>query len=76
MSELSLIMILIACGVFVITIYLQCCTCIRDQRHILHLTAPIFPDIIQRDENPITIPVANGIRVDTITEDLEIITAD
>tara|TARA_A100001234_G_C12434318_1_gene304108 strand:- start:308 stop:457 length:150 start_codon:yes stop_codon:yes gene_type:complete len=48
----------------------------RDRHHIYRLTAPIYPDIIQRDENQITIPVANGIRVDTITEDLEIITTD
>ena len=77
MGDLSLLMIVIACGVFVIVIYFQCCACVRDQRQIRQLTAPVFPDIIiQRDENQNRMPITNGIRVERITEDLEIILAD
>ena len=77
MGDLDLIMIAIACGVFAITIYYQCCGCIRDHRHIHHLTSPVFPDItLVQDENSNRIPIANGVRIETITEDLEIIMAD
>ena len=67
------VMAVIAC---VISTYFQCCACIRDRHHIYRITAPIYPDIVVREENDNTIPVANGIRVETITEDLEIISAD
>jgi hypothetical protein len=77
MGDLSLIMIGIACGVFAITIYYQCCTCIRDQRNIRHLTSPVFPDItLVQDENLNRIPIATGVIIETLTEDLEIIMAD
>ena len=77
MGDLSFIMIAIACGFFAITIYYQCCACIRDHHHIRHLTAPVFPDItLVQDENSNRIPIATGVRIDTLTEDLEIIIAD
>jgi len=77
MVDLSWIMIAVACGVFSITIYYQCCACIRDQRYIRRVTSPVFPDItLNQDEIFNRIPIANGIRVDTLTEDLEIIIAD
>jgi len=77
MGDLSFILLAIACGVFAITIYYQCCGCIRDYGHIRHLTASVFPDItLVQDENSNRMPVTNGIRVNTLTEDLEIIIAD
>lgn len=75
MTDVTTILLLIAGAVFAISIYFQCCSCIRDQRLILRLTAPIFPEI-QIHENNNTVPIANGIQVDSITEDLEIIIAD
>ena len=68
-----IVMAVIAC---VISTYFQCCACIRDRHHIYQLTAPIHPDITITEENDNTIPIANGIQVESITEDLEIITAD
>lgn len=77
MGDLSLIMIAIACIVFAITIYYQCCACIRDRGYIRQVTSPVFPDItLDQDENLNIIPIVNGIRVDTINEDLEIIMTD
>ena len=69
-------MIVMAVFAFSISTYFHCCACIRDRHLIYRLTAPIYPDIIVREENDNTIPVANGIRVETITEDLQIILPD
>tara|TARA_B110000046_G_C12991532_1_gene398046 strand:+ start:730 stop:963 length:234 start_codon:yes stop_codon:yes gene_type:complete len=77
MGDFSLIMIAIACIVFAITIYYQCCACIRDQRYIRGVTSPVFSDItLHQDGNLNRMPVTNGVRVDRISEDLEIIMAD
>ncbi len=76
MEYFTIIMIVMAVFACVISTYFQCCACMRDRHHIYRLTAPIYPDIIVRQENDNTIPVANGIRVDTLTEDLEIIMAN
>tara|TARA_R110002074_G_scaffold17681_7_gene57972 strand:+ start:2684 stop:2917 length:234 start_codon:yes stop_codon:yes gene_type:complete len=77
MGDFSLIMIAIACIVFAITIYYQCCACIRDQRYIREVTSPVFPDItLHQDGNLNRMPLTNGVRVDRISEDLEIIMAD
>jgi len=77
MSDLSLIMIAIACVVLAITIYYQCCACIRDHNDIRRLTLPVFPDIIIEQDGTLNrMPVTDGIRVETITEDLQIIMAD
>lgn len=70
MSEITVIMIGIGVGCFIITVYYQCKAIIRSRDDIRDLTSPIS----QAPSLPI--PITNGIRVDNITEDLEIITPD
>tara|TARA_Y100000992_G_C21100151_1_gene412244 strand:+ start:234 stop:467 length:234 start_codon:yes stop_codon:yes gene_type:complete len=77
MEYFTTIMIVMAVFACAISTYFQCCGCIRDRHHILHLTAPVFPDItLVQDENSNRIPIATGVRIETLTEDLEIILAD
>ena len=68
MDESTMIMIGIGLGCFIITVYYQCKAVINQGLMIRNLTEPVYPNN--------AIPVTNGIRVDIITEDFEIITPD
>ena len=79
--DLSIVFIVLGCIAFIVTIYFNCSACMRDYRQTQQLTSRVWTEAdIRRVMNDIhirtTIPVAEGVKVNNITEDLEIIDPD
>ena len=79
--DLTAVFIILACIAFVVTIYFNCSACMRDYSQAQQLTSRIWTEAdINRAMNDMRIreriPVAEGVKVNNITEDLEIIDPD
>tara|TARA_B100000035_G_scaffold313170_1_gene326244 strand:- start:165 stop:407 length:243 start_codon:yes stop_codon:yes gene_type:complete len=79
--DLTAVFIILGCIVFIITIYFNCSACMRDYRQVQQLTTRVWTEAdIMRVMNDMhireRIPVAEGVKVNNITEDLEIIDPD
>lgn len=79
--DLTAAFIILGCIAFIVTIYFNCSACMRDYRQTQQLTSRVWTEAdIRRVMNDIhirtTIPVAEGVKVNNITEDLEIIDPD
>ena len=79
--DLTAVFIILACIVFVVTIYFNCSACMRDYSQAQQLTSRIWTEAdINRAMNDMRIreriPVAEGVKVNNITEDLVIIEPD
>lgn len=79
--DISGVLVVIACIGWSVTLYFTCSGFLRDYSQAQQLTSRIWTESdINRAMNDMhireTIPVTEGVKVDNITEDLEIIDPD
>ena len=79
--DLTAVFIILGSIAFIVTIYFNCSACMRDYSLVQQLTSRVWTEAdINRAMNDMRIreriPVAEGVKVNNITEDLEIIDPD